>query len=65
MTVRLKKAVTLTLATTLIVALAACAPGAAQRTGKKVDDIILNTGNAIENVCENIKESLDTENTDC
>lgn len=65
MTVPLKKTVTLALTTSLIVVLAACTPGAAEKTGKKVDDIILNTGNAIEDVCENIKESLNTENTDC
>ena len=44
--------------------LTACT-GNAQSTGEKIDDIAADVGNAVEDACENVKETLKAKHTDC
>jgi len=47
-------------------ALVACSgDGTMEQAGKKADEIINNTGNAIEDSCERVKEHFDAQDTDC
>ncbi|MBU2926063.1 hypothetical protein Q4506_11805 [Colwellia sp. 4_MG-2023] len=38
---------------------------AAKNTGDKIQKAVTDTGNAIEDACEDAKEKMDTEDTDC
>lgn len=58
------------LANTLIVmtavfGLAACNDGEAENAGEKVDEIVTDAGNAVEDACEDVKEGVKAEDTDC
>lgn len=47
-------------------ALAACSDeGPMEKAGEKIDDTAEQTQNAVEDSCENVKESLDVEDQDC
>lgn len=59
-----------TLAKTLLVAgfvlsLSACGDGEAEDAGEKLDEVVTDTGNAIEDACEKVKEDVKAEDTDC
>ncbi|MDP5255121.1 MULTISPECIES: hypothetical protein [unclassified Vibrio] len=59
----IKKLITLMGVTVFI---AACSEqGPMEETGEKVDEAVTDTQNAIEDSCENIKEDLKAEDTDC
>jgi len=46
--------------------LAACSEeGPMEKAGEKVDEIAVDAGNAIEDTCENTKQELGAENSDC
>ncbi|MEG3755564.1 hypothetical protein [Psychromonas arctica] len=45
--------------------LSACSEGPAEKTGEKVDDAVTDVQNSIEDTCENVKDSLNTEDKDC
>ncbi|WP_413692227.1 hypothetical protein [Psychromonas sp. KJ10-2] len=45
--------------------LGACSEGPAEKTGKKVDSAVTDVTNSIEDTCEDVKDSLNTEDKDC
>lgn len=45
--------------------LTACGDGEAEEAGEKVDEVVTDAGNAIEDACEDVKEEADAEDTDC
>ncbi|MDW6092535.1 hypothetical protein [Vibrio rhizosphaerae] len=50
----------------LVFALGACSDeGPMEKAGKKVDDAVQDTQNAIEDKCEDVKDSLNAEDKDC
>ena len=48
-----------------IVLLVACGDGPAEDAGEKVDEAITDAGNAIEDTCEDVKESTGAKDDDC
>ncbi|SJN59217.1 hypothetical protein RND59_00220 [Vibrio ruber] len=50
----------------LVFALGACSDeGPMEKAGKQLDETAQDTQNAIEDKCENLKESLNAEDKDC
>ncbi|WP_100656441.1 hypothetical protein [Alteromonas flava] len=45
--------------------LSACGDDTAEETGEKIDEVITDAGNAVEDACENVKEGVKAEDTDC
>ncbi|WP_159819626.1 hypothetical protein [Colwellia sp. 20A7] len=45
--------------------LAACADNHAENAGENVDEVISDTGNAIEDACENVKDEMGTKDKNC
>ena len=45
--------------------LAACGDDNAEEAGEKIDELVTDTGNAIEDACEEVKEGVKAEDTDC
>ena len=43
----------------------ACGDGAAEDAGEKIDEVVTDTGNAIEDACEDVKEGVDAKDKDC
>jgi len=48
-----------------IFSLAACTDDKAENAGEKVDEMVQDAGNAIEDACEEVKEGVKAEDTDC
>ncbi|WP_199611072.1 hypothetical protein [Flocculibacter collagenilyticus] len=46
-------------------ALAACDQGPAEDAGEKIDEAVTDAGNAIEDACEDVKEGVKADDTDC
>lgn len=59
---KLSKVITAAL---FVVVLGACADNDAEEAGAKIDEIVTDTGNAIEDACEDVKESADAKDKDC
>jgi hypothetical protein len=59
---KLSKAVTAAL---FAIVLGACADNDAEEAGAKIDEIVTDTGNAIEDACEDVKETADAKDKDC
>lgn len=59
-----KKITTTLLALTAVFALSAC-DGEAEDAGEKLDNAVTDAGNAIEDACEDVKDGVDAEDTDC
>ena len=49
---------------TAVFGLAAC-DGEAENAGEKIDEMATDAGNAIEDACEDVKEGVKAEDTDC
>jgi hypothetical protein len=45
--------------------LMACSDNKAENAGEKVDELLQDTGNAVEDVCEDVKEGIEAKNPDC
>ena len=45
--------------------LAACGDGEAENAGEKLDEIVTDAGNAVEDACEDAKEGMNAEDKDC
>lgn len=45
--------------------LAACDQGPAEQAGEQIDEAVTETGNQIEDACEEVKEGVDADNTNC
>ncbi|WP_416308737.1 hypothetical protein [Neptunicella sp. SCSIO 80796] len=43
----------------------ACGDGEAENAGEKVDEAVTDAGNAVEDACEDVKESVDAKDKDC
>lgn len=52
------------LALTAVFALSAC-DGEAENAGEKLDEVVTDAGNAVEDACEDVKEGVKAEDTDC
>ncbi|GAC16714.1 hypothetical protein [Aliiglaciecola lipolytica] len=48
-----------------VFAIAACEQGPAEDAGEKVDEMVTDAGNAIEDACEDVKEGVKAEDKDC
>ncbi|MCV2883829.1 hypothetical protein OE749_03825 [Aestuariibacter sp. AA17] len=53
------------LALPLLFALGACGDDGAEEVGEKVDEMVTDTGNAIEDACEDVKDGVGAEDKDC
>jgi hypothetical protein len=60
----LKYFTTTLLALTTVFALSACDDGA-ENAGEKLDEVVTDAGNAVEDACEDVKEGVKAEDTDC
>lgn len=60
----LTKLSSLLLALTTVFALSAC-DGEAEEAGEKVDKVVKDAGNALEDACEEVKEGVKAKDTDC
>ncbi|WP_372943777.1 hypothetical protein [Shewanella sp.] len=49
----------------LIAGLSACSDNKAENAGEKVDEMIQDAGNAVEDACEDVKEGMKAEDPDC
>lgn len=52
------------LALTAVFALSAC-DGEAETAGEKLDEVVTDAGNAVEDACEDVKEGVKAEDKDC
>lgn len=43
----------------------ACSENNAESVGEEIDQVATDAGNAIEDACEDVKEGVDAEDTDC
>ncbi|MGS2719047.1 hypothetical protein [Paraglaciecola aestuariivivens] len=59
-----KHMTTTLLALVAVFALSAC-EGEAENAGEKLDEVVTDAGNAVEDACEEVKENADAEDTDC
>ena len=53
------------LVASFLIALSACGDDTAEETGEQIDEVITDTGNAIEDACEDVKEGVDAKDKDC
>lgn len=60
----LKYLTTTLMALTAVFALSAC-DGEAEDAGEKLDEVVTDAGNAVEDACEDVKEGADAKDTDC
>lgn len=55
---------TLVSALTLLT-VSACSEGTGEKTGEKIDEMITDSKNKIEDTCEQVKSEMDMKDTDC
>ncbi len=48
-----------------VISLTACEEGSAERLGENVDDALRDAGNAVEDLCEDIKDAADAADRNC
>jgi hypothetical protein len=65
MKISLKKLATLILSTMFVFTLSACSDGPAEDAGEEFDRVVEDAGNAIEDACEDVKETADAKDKDC
>lgn len=65
MKITMKNLSTILLSTMFVLTLGACSDGPGETTGEKVDKIVTDAGNAIEDTCEDIKDNVDAKDKDC
>lgn len=61
----LKRIASTSLMLLLSTGLMACSDNKAENAGEKVDELLQDTGNAVEDVCEDVKEGVEAKNPDC
>lgn len=61
----LKRIASTSLMLLLSMGLMACSDNKAENAGEKVDELLQDTGNAVEDVCEDVKEGIEAKNPDC
>ncbi|MDP5033248.1 MAG: hypothetical protein NWQ54_01880 [Paraglaciecola sp.] len=50
---------------TAMTLLSGCGDDNAEEAGEKVDQVMTDAGNAVEDACEDVKEGVDADDTDC
>ncbi|MBC3767697.1 hypothetical protein H8B19_17595 [Neptunicella marina] len=60
-----KKFIAMMFITVSATALTACGDGEAEKAGEKVDEMVTDAGNAVEDACEEVKEGVDAKDKDC
>jgi len=65
MKLSIKKLTAVMLSAMFVFTLAACSDGPAEEGGEEFDRTVQDAGNAIEDVCEDIKEGVDAKDKDC
>jgi hypothetical protein len=65
MKITLKKIAILMASALFVFTLAACDQGPAEEAGEKIDDVITDAGNAVEDACEDVKENAEAKDKDC
>jgi predicted small secreted protein len=61
----LKKFTLLAMVFSSLTLVAACDDNNAQSAGEKVDEMVTDAGNAVEDACEEVKEGAKAKDTDC
>lgn len=56
---------TLLVSLPLLFALGGCGDDGAEEAGEKVDEVVTDAQNAVEDACEEVKEGVKAEDTDC
>lgn len=49
----------------LALSVVACGDNDAEDVGEKIDEVVTDAGNKVEDVCEDVKKEADAEDTDC
>jgi len=65
MKLTLKHLSTLLVTSFFVFGLAACSEGPAETTGEKLDDMVTDAGNAVEDACEDVKEGVKAKDKNC
>lgn len=52
------------MALTAVLALTAC-DGEGEEAGEKLDEVVTDAGNAVEDACEDVKEAAEAKDKDC
>lgn len=55
---------TFLIAMTAVIGLSAC-DGGGEDAGEKVDEVMTDMGNAVEDACEDVKEGVEAKDNDC
>ena len=61
----LKKFTLLSMVLGSLALVTACAEKDAETAGEKIDEMVTDAGNAVEDACEEAKEGMDAEDKDC
>ncbi|MGY0563476.1 MAG: hypothetical protein ACW7DR_12470 [Paraglaciecola chathamensis] len=61
----LKKFTLLAMVFSSLTLVTACNDNNAEEAGEKVDEMVTDTGNAIEDACEDVKDGAGAEDNDC
>jgi predicted small secreted protein len=61
----LKKLVMLSLVLSSVTFMSACNDNSAEEAGEKIDEVVTDAGNAVEDACEEVKESAGAKDSDC
>ncbi|MCE0558012.1 MULTISPECIES: hypothetical protein [unclassified Motilimonas] len=48
-----------------ILSLVGCSEGPAEEAGEKIDEVVTDSRNALEDACEDIKQAADAQESDC
>lgn len=48
-----------------VLLLVVCGDGEVEDVGEELDEIVIDVGNVVEDVCEDVKEGVDVEDKDC
>ncbi|MDX1491921.1 MAG: hypothetical protein R3332_11595 [Pseudohongiellaceae bacterium] len=48
-----------------LASLSACGEGPAEEMGSNIDDALTETGNRLEDACEDVREAVDASDTNC
>jgi uncharacterized lipoprotein len=65
MNIFIKNLIKITAAALFVFTLAACGDSDAEDAGEKIDEVVTDTGNAIEDACEDVKEGVEAKDEDC
>ncbi|GGF54575.1 hypothetical protein [Alteromonas lipolytica] len=64
-TLKLADVLKMTLIAAFACTVIACGDGEAEDAGEAIDQAVTDAGNAVEDACEDVKEGMKAEDTDC